>query len=147
MVGLPVTTLARTAYDPAAICPAAKPWLVSMLLMRANSFSRDDVSMAAVTRAPEVSAGCTCRPCYGAAIAQGDLAAGCCFSIDAGLPVPTTQIPVVHRWRNVGVLDMGWENTWRPPSTTVISIAATASLRETSGGSASWPSWAGSSFA
>jgi hypothetical protein len=29
--------------------------------------------------------------------------------IDAGLPAPTTQIPVHERWRLVGVLDMGWE--------------------------------------
>jgi hypothetical protein len=29
--------------------------------------------------------------------------------IDARVPVPTTQIPVVHRYRTVAVLDMGWE--------------------------------------
>jgi hypothetical protein len=29
--------------------------------------------------------------------------------IDAGLPRPTTQIPVNDGWRGVGVLDMGWE--------------------------------------
>jgi uncharacterized protein DUF559 len=29
--------------------------------------------------------------------------------IDAGLPTPTTQIPVNENWRLVGVLDMGWE--------------------------------------
>jgi hypothetical protein len=30
--------------------------------------------------------------------------------IDAGLPKPTTQIPVNDGWRPVGVLDMGWED-------------------------------------
>jgi hypothetical protein len=29
--------------------------------------------------------------------------------IDAGVPVPTTQIPVNENWRTVAVLDMGWE--------------------------------------
>ena len=29
--------------------------------------------------------------------------------IDAGLPVPTTQIPVHENWRLSGILDMGWE--------------------------------------
>ena len=29
--------------------------------------------------------------------------------IDAGMPSPTTQIPVVHGYRAVGLLDMGWE--------------------------------------
>ena len=29
--------------------------------------------------------------------------------IDAGLPKPTTQIPVNDRWELVGLLDMGWE--------------------------------------
>ncbi len=29
--------------------------------------------------------------------------------IDAGLPVPTTQIPVQENWRLVGVVDMGWQ--------------------------------------
>ena len=29
--------------------------------------------------------------------------------IDAGLPAPTTQIPVNEGWRTIGVLDMGWE--------------------------------------
>jgi very-short-patch-repair endonuclease len=29
--------------------------------------------------------------------------------IEAGLPVPTTQIPVQENWRLLGVLDMGWE--------------------------------------
>lgn len=29
--------------------------------------------------------------------------------IDAGLPVPATQIPVYELWRLVAVLDMGWE--------------------------------------
>ncbi|BBZ49191.1 hypothetical protein MHEI_09080 [Mycobacterium heidelbergense] len=30
--------------------------------------------------------------------------------IDAGLPKPTTQIPVNDGWRLVGLLDMGWED-------------------------------------
>jgi very-short-patch-repair endonuclease len=30
--------------------------------------------------------------------------------IDAGLPIPTTQIPVHDAWQLVAVLDMGWEN-------------------------------------
>jgi hypothetical protein len=29
--------------------------------------------------------------------------------IDAGLPEPTTQIPVYDEWRLIGYLDMGWE--------------------------------------
>lgn len=30
--------------------------------------------------------------------------------IDAGLPVPTTQIPVQQNWRLVAFVDTGWEN-------------------------------------
>ena len=29
--------------------------------------------------------------------------------VEAGLPTPQTQIPVVDNWRTVAVLDMGWE--------------------------------------
>jgi hypothetical protein len=29
--------------------------------------------------------------------------------IDAGMPTPTTQIPVHEGWRLIGLLDMGWE--------------------------------------
>lgn len=30
--------------------------------------------------------------------------------VDAGLPAPQTQIPVVANYRTVAVLDMGWES-------------------------------------
>lgn len=30
--------------------------------------------------------------------------------IDAGIPVPATQIPVQQNWRLIAVLDMGWED-------------------------------------
>jgi very-short-patch-repair endonuclease len=29
--------------------------------------------------------------------------------VNAGLPAPTTQIPIHENWRLVGVLDMGWD--------------------------------------
>jgi hypothetical protein len=29
--------------------------------------------------------------------------------IDAGFPIPTTQIPVHENWRLIAMLDMGWE--------------------------------------
>jgi hypothetical protein len=64
--------------------------------------------------------------------------------IDAGLPRPTTQIPVQANWRLVGVLDMGWER---------YQVAAEydgdhhranrRSTRMTSGGCAKSKNWAG----
>jgi len=39
--------------------------------------------------------------------------------IDAGLPVPTTQIPVIDGYRPVAFLDMGWRSSRWPLNTTV----------------------------
>ncbi|EUA85841.1 hypothetical protein I551_7723 [Mycobacterium ulcerans str. Harvey] len=66
--------------------------------------------------------------------------------IDAGLPVPVTQIPVHQNWRLVAVLDMGWQK---------YQVAAEydgdqhrfdrRQYAASSGGCASSTSWAGSS--
>ncbi|COW39838.1 cullin%2C a subunit of E3 ubiquitin ligase [Mycobacterium tuberculosis] len=79
--------------------------------MRATPFSRDDVLLLAkrhagargVRRLRDV------LPLVDGGAASPKETWLRLLLIDAGLPVPTTQIPVVHRWRNVGVLDMGWE--------------------------------------
>lgn len=111
VVGLPVTTLARTAYDLGRHLSRGEAVARLDALMRATPFSRDDVLLLAkrhagargVRRLRDV------LPLVDGGAASPKETWLRLLLIDAGLPVPTTQIPVVHRWRNVGVLDMGWE--------------------------------------
>lgn len=112
VVGLPVTTLARTAYDLGRHLSSRGEAVARLdALMRATPFSRDDVLLLAkrhagargVRRLRDV------LPLVDGGAASPKETWLRLLLIDAGLPVPTTQIPVVHRWRNVGVLDMGWE--------------------------------------
>jgi hypothetical protein len=111
VAGLPVTTLARTAFDVARQLPTAEAVARLDALMRATPFSSEDVSLLA-KRYPGARGLRRLR----AALPLVDPGAASpketwlrLLLIDAGLPVPTTQIPVHENWRVVGVLDMGWE--------------------------------------
>jgi Protein of unknown function (DUF559) len=109
---LPVTTPARTAYDLGRQLPRGKAVARLDALMRATPFSVEDVLVLA-KRHPGARGLRRLR----AALPLVDGAAASpketwlrLLLIDAGLPAPTTQIPVHENWRLIGVLDMGWEN-------------------------------------
>jgi hypothetical protein len=109
---LPVTTLARTAFDLGRHLPRGAALARIDALMRATPFSREDVNLLAkryrgargLRRLKEV-------------LPLVDGGAACpretwlrLLFIDAGLPTPTTQIPVYDGpGRFVAMLDMGWE--------------------------------------
>lgn len=110
VVGLPVTTLARTAYDLGRHLSRGEAWLVSMPSCVPPRFPATTCFYwPSVTRARGVRRLRDVLPLVDGGAASPKETWLRLLLIDAGLPVPTTQIPVVHRWRNVGVLDMGWE--------------------------------------
>lgn len=111
VAGLPVTTPARTAYDLGRHLSRAESIARLDALMWATPFSAEDVLLLA-KRHPGARGLRRLR----AALALVDRGAASpketwlrLLLIDAGLPTPTTQIPVNENWRLVGVLDMGWE--------------------------------------
>jgi len=110
VAGLPVTTPVRTAYDLGRYLPRGQAVARLDALMRATPFSTEDVLLLAQR--------------YPAARGIRRLRSGLDFVdagaaspretwlrlllIDAGLPTPTTQIPVVNGYRALAMLDMGW---------------------------------------
>jgi hypothetical protein len=110
--GLPVTSVARTAFDLGRHLPRRQALARLDALMRATPFSFEDVSVLAkryrgtrgVRRLGEV------LPLVDGGAASPKESWLRLLLIDAGLPKPTTQIPVNDGWRSVGVLDMGWED-------------------------------------
>ena len=111
VAGLPVTTLARTAFDLARQLRWGEAVARLDALMRATPFDVEEVS-ALATRYRGARGLRRLR----AALPLVDPGAASpketwlrLLLIDAGLSAPTTQIPVHDHWRLVGVLDMGWE--------------------------------------
>jgi Protein of unknown function (DUF559) len=109
VAGLPVTTPTRTAYDLGRL--HREPVARLDALMRATPFSLDEVQLIA-KRYPSARGLRQLR----AALPLVDGGAASpketwlrLLLIKAGLPTPTTQIPVHESWRLVGLLDMGWE--------------------------------------
>ncbi|VBA62024.1 hypothetical protein [Mycobacterium attenuatum] len=111
VVGLPVTTLARTAYDLGRHLPRGQAVARLDALMRASPFSTEDVLLLAkrypaargVRRLREV------LPLVDAGAASPRETWLRLLLIDAGFPTPSTQIPVQANWRLIAMLDMGWE--------------------------------------
>lgn len=109
---LPVTSTARTAFDLGRHLPRRQALARLDALMRATPFSLEDVSVLAkryrgargLRRLGEV------LPMVDGGAASPKESWLRLVLIDAGLPKPTTQIPVNDGWRSVGVLDMGWED-------------------------------------
>jgi hypothetical protein len=108
---LPVTTPARTAYDLGRHLPRGHAVARIDALMRATPFSVEDVLLLA-KRYPGA------RGLRRLRIAMHDVDGGAAspketwlrlLLIDAGLPAPTTQIPVLDGYRPIAFLDMGWE--------------------------------------
>lgn len=111
VAGLPVTTPARTAYDLGRRLPRGEALVRLDALMWATPFSSEGVLLLA-----KRYAGARGLRRLRAVLPLVDGGAASpketwlrLLLIDDGLPVPATQIPVVHNWRTVGVLDMGWE--------------------------------------
>ena len=111
VAGLPVTTPARTAFDLARQLPTDEAVARLDALKRAKSFPIEEVLLL-VKRYPRARGLRRLR----SVLSLVDAGAASpretwlrLLLINAGLPVPTTQIPVQENWRCIGVLDMGWE--------------------------------------
>lgn len=108
---LPVTTLARTAFDLARQLPTGEAVARLDALMRAKPFDVEEVLLLA--RRYRGARGLrrlrTALPLVDAGAASPKETWLRLLLIDAGLPAPETQIPVNENWRTVGLLDMGWE--------------------------------------
>jgi len=109
---LPVTSVARTAYDLGRHLPRGQAVARLDALMRAKPFSFEDVSVLAKryrgARGLRRLGGVLPLVDGGAASPKESWLR--LLLIDAGLPKPTTQIPVHDGWRLLGFLDMGWED-------------------------------------
>jgi hypothetical protein len=109
---LPVTSVARTAFDLGRHLPRGQALARLDALMRATPFSLEDVSVVAkryrgargLRRLGDV------LPLVDGGAASPKESWLRLLLLDAGLPKPITQIPVADGWRLVGVLDMGWED-------------------------------------
>ena len=111
VAGLPVTTVARTAYDLGRHLPRAQAVARLDALMHATLFSVEDVLLLA-KRYPGARGLRRLR----AALPLVDGGAASpketwlrLVLIDAGLPAPTTQVPVLDGCWPVAFLDLGWE--------------------------------------
>lgn len=112
VAGIPVTTSARTAYDLARYLPRGKAVARLDALARATPFSTEDVLLIA-----KHHKGARGSRRLRAALPLVDAGAASpketwlrLLLIDAGLPIPTTQIPVIERgYWPFAWLDMGWE--------------------------------------
>lgn len=108
---LPVTTVARTAFDLGRHLPRDKGVARLDALMRAMPFSVNDVNVLAQRHA---GARGLRRLRAALPLIEGGAASPKetwlrLLLLDAGLPRPTVQIPLVLSRRLVGVFDLGWE--------------------------------------
>jgi hypothetical protein len=109
--GLPVATVARTAFDLGRHFPRPKAIASLDALVRAQPFSAEDVLLLVkryrgargVRRLRDV------LPLVDAGAQSPRESSLRLLLVDAGLPKPTTQIPVLDGCRLVALLDMGWE--------------------------------------
>jgi len=109
---LPVTSVARTAFDLGRHLPRGQALARLDALMRATPFSCEDVDVLGkryrgargLRRLSEV------LPLVDGGAASPRESWLRLLLIDAGLPKPRTQIPVYEGWRAVGLLDMGWDD-------------------------------------
>nr|WP_025735528.1 hypothetical protein [Mycobacterium genavense] len=111
VAGLPVTSVARTAFDLARQLPRGEAVARIDALMRATPFSSEDV-----LRPAKRYRGARGLRRLRAALPLVDPGAASpketwlrLLLIDAGLPCPTTQLPVQENWHLIACLDLGWE--------------------------------------
>ena len=112
VAGIPVTTRVRTAFDIGRHLRRDEAVARLDALMYATPFSVEDVLLLA-KRYPGARGLRRLRAVL--PIVDGGAASPKetwlrLLLIDAGLPRPVTQIPVVDGWRLVRMLDMGWED-------------------------------------
>ncbi|HTY27392.1 MAG TPA: hypothetical protein VMD51_04475 [Mycobacterium sp.] len=111
IVGLPVTRLARTAFDLGRHLPRNRAIARLDALSRAICFSNEEVLRLAerhagargVRRLRDV------LPLVDRGAASPKETWLRLLLIDAGFPVPTTQIAVQNSWGLIAMLDMGWK--------------------------------------
>jgi hypothetical protein len=108
---LPVTTVVRTAFDLGRHLPRGQAIARLDALMRAQPFSIDDVNALA-----QRHKGARGLRNLSAAISLVDGGAASpketwlrLLLLDAGLPKPASQIPLVHGRRLLAVFDLGWK--------------------------------------
>lgn len=113
VAGIPVTTPARTAYDLGRHLPRVHAVARLDALARATPFSAEDVLLIAkhhngARGLRKLRAALPLVDPGAASLRESRLRLQL---IDAGLPVPTTQIPVIERgYWPFAWLDMGWED-------------------------------------
>jgi hypothetical protein len=111
VAGLPVTSLARTAFDLARQMPLGEGVARLDALMRATTFSVEDVLLLA--KRYEGARGLQrlrkALPLVDAGAASPKETWLRLLIVGAGLPTPETQLPVVSHYRTVALLDMGWK--------------------------------------
>ncbi|CAN5683963.1 hypothetical protein BH09ACT8_BH09ACT8_52350 [soil metagenome] len=110
--GLPVTSLARTAYDVARYLPRTEALQRLDALMWATSFSREDVAL--IAKRNQGARGLRqlreLLPLVDGGAASPQETWLRLLLIDEGFPIPQTQIPVRDDQTIIGWLDMGWED-------------------------------------
>jgi len=108
---VPVTTPARTAYDLGRLLPRGGAVARLDALRRASPFSVEDVLLLAkrYRGARGLQQLRAVLPLVDGGAASPKETWLRLLLINAGLPTPTTQIPVHENRRLFGVLDMGWE--------------------------------------
>jgi hypothetical protein len=108
---LPVTSPARTAFDLARQVPLGEGVARLDALMRATTFSVEDVLLLA--KRYEGARGLQrlrkALPLVDAGAASPKETWLRLLIVGAGLPTPETQLPVVSHYRTVALLDMGWK--------------------------------------
>lgn len=111
VAGLPVTTVARTAFDLSCRLTTGEAVARLDALMRATPFSVEEVLL--VTKGHPRARGLQrlreALPLVDPAAASPKETWLRLLIVNAGLPTPETQIPVVMHYRTVALLDMGWE--------------------------------------
>lgn len=111
VAGLPVTTVARTAFDLSCRLPTGEAVARLDALMRATPFSVEDVLL--VTKGHPRARGLRrlreALPLVDPGAASPKETWLRLLIVNAGLPTPETQIPVVMHYPTVALLDMGWE--------------------------------------
>lgn len=110
VAGLPVTTAVRTAYDLGRHLPRGQAVARLDALMRATPYAAEEVLLLA-ERHPAARGVRRLRSVL--RLVDGGAASPKetwlrLLLIDAGLPTPITQIPVVEGYWALAMLDMGW---------------------------------------
>jgi hypothetical protein len=112
IAGIPVTTLARTAFDMGRHLRRDEAVARLDALMYATPFSMEDVLLLAkhYPGARGLRRLRAALPLVDGGAASPKETWLRLLLIDAGFPRPVTQIPISDGWRPVRILDMGWED-------------------------------------